>query len=60
MGRFFHRIYEQRQKSDYTDLVTFEGSDVESWCEEASAFVERVCEEIEKLLSKPPGKEGPS
>ncbi len=50
MGRFFHRIYEHRQKSDYVDLVTFERSDVESWYEEACAFVARISEEIEGLF----------
>lgn len=60
MGRFFHRIYGHRQKSDYTDLVNFERSDVEAWCEEASVFVGRIGEEIEKLLSEASGEEGPS
>lgn len=55
MGRFFHRIYRYRQKSDYADLVTFERSDVEAWCEEARAFVGRVGEEIERVLSAEEG-----
>jgi uncharacterized protein (UPF0332 family) len=51
MGRFFHRLYEHRQKSDYTDLTTFEPSDVELWCNEAHAFVESISEEVRKLMS---------
>ncbi len=51
MGRFFHRIYEHRQRSDYTDLAAFQRSDVESWYEEASAFVARISEEVEELLA---------
>jgi uncharacterized protein (UPF0332 family) len=50
MGRFFHRLYEHRQKSDYADLVAFEAADVKVWFEEATGFIERISEEIEKLL----------
>jgi uncharacterized protein (UPF0332 family) len=60
MGRSFHRLYEHRQKSDYTDLVTFELSDVESWCEEANAFVIRISQEIERLLPADANEDGPS
>ncbi len=60
MGRFFHRIYEHRQKSDYTDLVTFERSDVESWCEETNVFVARISDEIDKLLPAASEEDKPS
>lgn len=60
MGRFFYRIYEHRQESDYTDLVAFERSDVESWCKEATDFVAHISEEIEKSLSCTSGEEEPS
>jgi len=56
-GRFFHRLYEHRQKSDYTDLTTFERSDVELWCSEAHAFVERIKAEVQNLLSAATGEE---
>ncbi len=57
MGRFFHRIYEHRQRSDYADLVTFERIDVSSWYTEADSFVARIVEEIEKLLAAEPNSE---
>lgn len=50
-GRFFHRLYEHRQKSDYTDLTTFDRSDVELWCNEAHTFVESISAEVRKLMS---------
>lgn len=49
-GRFFNRLFETRQKSDYKDLVTFEREDVERWFDEAEAFVARICEEIDRQL----------
>lgn len=55
MGRFFHRLYEHRQQSDYTDLTTFDRSDVERWWNEARAFIESISAEIRKLLSAATG-----
>jgi len=58
MGRFFHRLYEHRQKGDYADLVSFESPDVEAWFEEATTFVARITEEVEKQLET--GRQGNS
>ena len=51
MGRFFHRIYEHRQRSDYADLVSFDRADVDSWCDEARVFVAQIAGEVEQLLT---------
>jgi uncharacterized protein (UPF0332 family) len=46
-GRFYSRMFEFRQKSDYADFVSFEREKVAEWIEKAEAFLaelERVIE----------------
>ncbi len=47
-GRFFNRLFEHRQKSDYKDLVDFAHQDVEGWFGQATDFVARIAEEVAK------------
>ena len=47
-GRFFSRMFEFRQKSDYADFVEFEREKVAEWLDKAETFLselERVIEE---------------
>jgi uncharacterized protein (UPF0332 family) len=46
LGQLFDRLFDNRQKSDYADMVRFEKEDVRGWLEEARAFVEA----IEKII----------
>jgi uncharacterized protein (UPF0332 family) len=46
LGQLFDRLFDNRQKSDYADMVRFEKEDVQAWLEEARAFVEA----IEKII----------
>lgn len=46
-GRFYSRMFEFRQKSDYADFVEFEREKVAEWLEKAEKFLV----ELERVLS---------
>ena len=43
-GQFFDLLFNNRQKSDYSDLVVFEADEVQEWLPQAGEFVEYVSE----------------
>lgn len=47
LGQHYDRLFDNRQKADYADLVEFDAADVAEWYEETVNFVRT----IEKLLS---------
>jgi uncharacterized protein (UPF0332 family) len=47
-GRFFSRMFEFRQKSDYADFVHFEEDKVREWLEKSGQFIK----DIEKIIEK--------
>ena len=48
LGQLYDRLFDNRQKGDYADLVRFDLEDVKDWYEEAKAFVD----EIESLINR--------
>lgn len=50
LGRFYDRLFDNRQKADYADLVTFDAADVSPWLSEALNFVEAVSKEAEDRI----------
>ncbi len=50
MGRFFHRLFENRLDADYADLLVFDSNDVAGWFQEAQAFVNTLSNYIEPML----------
>ena len=42
LGAIYNDLFENRQKSDYMDLVRFEGDQVRPWIEDAQVFVETI------------------
>ena len=42
MGIFYRRMFNRRQKGDYTDSVSFGRDEVEDWLEQTKAFVEHI------------------
>ena len=46
-GRFYHRLFDLRQKGDYADLTTFPPDDVRKWQESAAHFVETISAVVE-------------
>ena len=42
MGRFYRRLFDQRHKSDYDDLATFDREDVKAWLSETKTFVAQI------------------
>jgi uncharacterized protein (UPF0332 family) len=41
-GQIFDLLFNNRQKGDYSDLVTFRAEQVKEWLPQASEFVEYV------------------
>ncbi|HIJ66512.1 MAG TPA: HEPN domain-containing protein [Candidatus Hydrogenedentes bacterium] len=52
MGRFFHRIFERRQRGDYGEKAAFQRGDVAAWLAETETFVARISNEIDRTLRK--------
>jgi uncharacterized protein (UPF0332 family) len=42
LGQIYDRLFDNRQKSDYADLVRFNPDEVRGWHEEARNFVETI------------------
>ena len=49
-GQLYDRLFDQRQQSDYADLVHFDVDEVRSWCGEAQAFVDAAAGLIQQAL----------
>ncbi|HUW59741.1 MAG TPA: HEPN domain-containing protein [Candidatus Bathyarchaeia archaeon] len=58
MSAFYRDLFNHRQQGDYDDFVEFACEDVQTWYEQANAFVTRISQEIEKLLSATPKEDG--
>jgi len=52
LGRFYDKVFDNRQKGDYADLVRFDQSEVSPWFEEAARFVDSVEKLVRKELSE--------
>jgi uncharacterized protein len=49
-GQLYDRLFDQRQQSDYADLVHFGVSEVRAWYVEAQTFVDAVAVLIQQAL----------
>jgi len=52
-GPLYDRLFDQRQRSDYADLVHFGVDEVRAWSVEAQAFVDAVVVLIQQALAAP-------
>jgi uncharacterized protein (UPF0332 family) len=52
-GQLYDRLFDQRQRSDYADLVHFDVNEVRAWYVEAQAFVDAVAVLIQQALAAP-------
>lgn len=50
-GRFYSRMFGFRQKSDYSDFVTFEEANVKEWVAQAELFMKTIEDVIDKELA---------
>ena len=50
-GQLYDRLFDQRQRSDYADLVHFGISEVRAWYMEAQTFVDAVAVLIQQALT---------
>lgn len=42
LGKFYSKIFEERQEGDYKDFIKFDNNIVRSWLESAEDFVKRI------------------
>ncbi len=42
LGRFYHQLFDRRQRGDYTILVSYDRADVADWLRQAEGFVEAI------------------
>lgn len=52
LGQLYDRLFDNRQKGDYADLVRFALDDVQPWIEEARTFVNAVAARILQELQQ--------
>jgi uncharacterized protein (UPF0332 family) len=50
LGQIYDRLFDNRQKGDYADLVRFDPAEVSDWYDEAREFVESVRDIVKKEL----------
>jgi uncharacterized protein (UPF0332 family) len=50
LGQIYDRLFDNRQKSDYADLVRFDPNEVGDWHEEARDFVETIRDILRREL----------
>jgi len=53
LGQLFDRLFDNRQKGDYADLVRFDLNEVRDWYDEAGEFVESVEKVVKRELNIP-------
>jgi uncharacterized protein (UPF0332 family) len=42
LGQIYDKLYDNRQKSDYADLINFEAHEVNDWYDEAEKIVQKI------------------
>jgi uncharacterized protein len=52
-GSLYDRLFDQRQRSDYADLVQFGVDEVRAWSVDTQAFVDAVAVLIQQALAAP-------
>ena len=52
LGQLYDRLFDNRQKGDYADLVRFTIDDVQPWIEEARTFVDAIAVRILQALQQ--------
>jgi len=50
LGQIYDKLYDNRQKSDYADLINFEADEVNDWYDEA----EKIVQKIQNLINEEP------
>lgn len=53
MGRFYHLIFEQRQRGDYQDLDSFEDADLALWLAQANSLIAAITAYVESHADLP-------
>lgn len=52
LGQLYDRLFDNRQKGDYADLIHFDPKEVGGWYSEAEEFVTRIENIVNKELGK--------
>ena len=52
LGQIYDRLFDNRQKGDYADLIRFDPDEVSDWYDEAREFVETLGDIVNRELEK--------
>ncbi len=52
LGQIFDKLYRNRQKGDYADLVCFEEEEIRHWNDEVTSFVEGIESIVKKAFTE--------
>jgi hypothetical protein len=52
LGQIYDRLFDNRQKGDYADLIRFDPDEVSDWYNEAHEFVETLGDIVKRGLEK--------
>ena len=52
LGQLYDKLFDNRQKGDYADLVRFDPNEVSDWYDEAQKFVDKVEDIVKKELER--------
>jgi len=52
LGQLYDKLFDNRQKGDYADLVRFDPNEVRDWYDEAREFVETIENVVRKELDR--------
>jgi len=52
LGQIYDRLFDNRQKGDYADLIRFDPDEVSDWYDEAREFVETLGDIVKRELEK--------
>jgi len=56
LGKFYSKIFEERQEGDYKDFAKFDSETVKNWLKEAENFINEIAELTEDIINKSPDK----
>ena len=52
LGQIYDRLFDNRQKGDYADLIRFDPDEVSDWYDEAREFVQTAGDIVKKELDR--------
>jgi len=52
LGKFYSKIFEERQEGDYKDFTKFDAETVKNWLKEAENFINEIAKLTTDIIDK--------